>query len=35
MLTLYVASAISLSFFGGLGLGILLGRQDEKKFNRL
>lgn len=35
MITLYIVSAASLMFFAGLALGILLGRQDVKKFNSL
>ncbi len=35
MITLYAVSIASLMFFAGLALGILLGRQDGKKFNSL
>lgn len=35
MTTLYAVSAASIMFFVGLGIGIILGRQDSKKFKGL
>lgn len=35
MMTLYAVSAASIMFFVGLGIGIILGRQDGKKFKSL
>lgn len=35
MATLYAVSAASIMFFAGLGIGIILGRQDGKKFKNL
>lgn len=32
MMTLYAVSAASIMFFVGLGIGIILGRQNGKKF---
>ena len=35
MMTFYAISAASIMFFVGIGIGIILGRQDGKKFRGL
>ena len=35
MITFYAVSAAIIMFFVGLGIGIILGRQDGKKFRGL